>query len=72
MKTALRKKIKLGLIDGTIKKPFKHWHNTMIINSTLHDPSLHGSISHATTAKNVWLDLEECFSQTNVPCIHQL
>jgi hypothetical protein len=41
-----------------------------IINST--DPSLHGSISHASTAKDVWLDLEERFAQTNAPCIHQL
>ncbi|CAJ2668998.1 unnamed protein product [Trifolium pratense] len=41
-----------------------------IINST--DPSLHGSISHASTTKDVWLDLEERFAQTNAPRIHQL
>lgn len=36
------------------------------------DPVLHGSSSHASTARNIWEDLEERFSQTNAPRIHQL
>lgn len=82
MRTALRAKTKLGFIDGSIRKPalqsedFYQWEKAdsmvmaWIINST--DPSLHGSISHASTAKDVWLDLEERFAQTNAPRIHQL
>lgn len=82
MKTALWAKTKLGFIDGTIEKPsrtsadYLDWERVdsmvvaWIINST--DPSLHGSISHATTARDVWLDLEERFAQTNAPRIHQL
>nr|KYP42514.1 hypothetical protein KK1_036097 [Cajanus cajan] len=41
-----------------------------IINST--DPVLHGSISHAMTAKDIWLDLIEHYAQANAPRIHQL
>ncbi|KAJ1404983.1 Gag-polypeptide of LTR copia-type [Sesbania bispinosa] len=82
MRTALRAKTKLGFIDGTIKKPpprsadLFHWEKAdsmvtaWIINST--DPSLHGSISHVTTARDVWVDLEERFAQTNAPRIHQI
>lgn len=82
MKTALRAKMKLGFIDGTITKPgkknadYQNWEKAdsmvmaWIINAT--DPKLHGSISHATTARDVWLDLEERFAQTNAPRIHQL
>ncbi|PNX90903.1 hypothetical protein L195_g047031, partial [Trifolium pratense] len=82
MKTALRAKVKLGFIDGTITKPGKktadylNWEKAdsmvmaWIINAT--DPKLHGSISHATTARDLWLDLEERFAQTNAPRIHQL
>lgn len=82
MRTALRAKTKLGFIDGSIKKPstrsedFQNWERVdsmvmaWIINSV--DPTLHGSISHASTARDVWLDLEERFAQTNAPRIHQL
>ncbi|KAJ1419535.1 Gag-polypeptide of LTR copia-type [Sesbania bispinosa] len=82
MKTALRAKMKLGFVDGTIKKPlttspeYHAWERTVsmviawIINST--DATLHGSISHATTARDVWIDLEERFAQTNAPRMHQL
>ncbi|KAJ1383148.1 gag-polypeptide of LTR copia-type [Sesbania bispinosa] len=41
-----------------------------IINST--DATLHGSISHTTTARDVWIDLEGRFAQTNAPRVHQL
>ena len=41
-----------------------------LVNST--NPVLHGSISHATTTRDVWLDLEEYFAQTSAPHIHQL
>ncbi|CAJ2650467.1 unnamed protein product [Trifolium pratense] len=82
MRTTLRAKVKLGFIDGTIKKPgaqsadYFNWERAdsmvtaWIINST--DPALHGSISHGSTARDVWLDLEERFAQTNQPRIHQL
>nr|KYP64167.1 hypothetical protein KK1_018757 [Cajanus cajan] len=82
MKTALRAKMKLGFIDGTIKKPtigsrdFPNWEKTdsmvmaWLINVV--EPSLHGSISHASTTRDIWLDLEERFAQINAPRIHQL
>ncbi|KAJ1383102.1 Zinc finger, CCHC-type superfamily, partial [Sesbania bispinosa] len=82
MKTTLRAKTKLGFIDGSITKPaltstdHQKWEKVdsmvtaWIINST--DPTLHGSISHATTAREVWLDLEERFAQASAPRIHQL
>jgi hypothetical protein len=82
MKTALRAKTKLGFIDGSIKKPartnpdFYSWEkaDSMVmawITNTV-DPVLHGSISHASTARDIWEDLEERFAQTNAPRIHQL
>lgn len=82
MRTALRAKSKLGFIDGTIRKPaknnpdFYNWEKAdsmvmaWIINAV--DPALHGSISHASTARDIWEDLEERFAQTNAPRIHQL
>ncbi|KAJ1405584.1 Gag-polypeptide of LTR copia-type [Sesbania bispinosa] len=82
MRTALRVKTKLGFIDGSINKPatksheYNDWEKVdsmvtaWIINST--DPTLHGSISYATTARDVWLDLEERFAHTNAPRVHQL
>ena len=82
MKTALRAKTKLGFIDGSIKKlartnpDFYSWEKAdsmvmaWITNAV--DPVLHGSISHASTARDIWEDLEERFAQTNAPRIHQL
>nr|KYP37477.1 hypothetical protein KK1_041322 [Cajanus cajan] len=82
MRTTLRAKTKLGFIDGSINKSttkspeYKDWEKvnsmvtTWIINST--DPTLHRSISYATTIRDVWLDLEERFAQTNAPRVHQL
>lgn len=82
MKAALRAKMKLGFIDGSIKKPaaksedYSNWEKVdsmvmaWIINAT--DPSLHGSMSHGSTARDIWLDLEERFAQLNAPRIHQL
>ncbi|XP_020237539.1 uncharacterized protein LOC109816819 [Cajanus cajan] len=79
---ALRAKTKLGFIDGSIKRSTSHkvdylnWEKAdsmvmaCIINSA--NPNLHGSISRAATARDVWLDLEERFAQTNAPRIHQL
>lgn len=82
MKTALRAKMKLGFINGSIKEPtlksrdYLNWEKAdsmvmaWIINVV--DPSLHGSILHASTARDIWLDLEEHFAQINAPRIHQL
>lgn len=41
-----------------------------IINAT--NPRLYSNISHATTARDVWLDLEERFAQANAPRVLQL
>lgn len=82
MKTALRAKVKLGFVDGSIKKParnsayFSSWEKAYfmvmawIINAI--DPNLHGSIPHTSTAREIWIGLEERFSQINAPHIHQL
>nr|KYP42658.1 hypothetical protein KK1_035944 [Cajanus cajan] len=82
MKMTLRTKKKLGFINGSIQKPFvasshfDDWERAdsmviaWLINST--NPKLHGSISHATTSRDVWLDLEERFAQANASRIHQL
>ncbi|KAJ1396403.1 gag-polypeptide of LTR copia-type [Sesbania bispinosa] len=82
MKTSLCAKIKLGFVDGTIKKPsttsseYHAWKRTdpmviaWIIKST--NATLHGSISRITTARDVWLDLEERFPKMNAPRMHQL
>lgn len=82
LRTALRTKTKLGFTDRTIKKPstqaadFIQWDKTdsmvlaWILNSV--DPKLLASISHATTVKEIWEDLEERFAQTNAPRVHKL
>ncbi|XP_058767954.1 uncharacterized protein LOC131641675 [Vicia villosa] len=36
------------------------------------DPVMHDSISHASTTRDIWEDLEERFAQTNAPRIHHL
>lgn len=80
MKTVMRAKVKLGFFDGSIKKlarnsaNFSNWEKAdsmvmaWIINAI--DPNLHGSISHASTAREIWIDLEERFAQINTPRIH--
>ncbi|XP_050878537.1 uncharacterized protein LOC127082349 [Lathyrus oleraceus] len=82
MKTALHAEMKFGFVDGSIKKPacnfadFFSWEKAdsmvmaWIINAI--DPNLHGSISYASTACEIWIDLEEIFAQINTPHIHQL
>lgn len=34
--------------------------------------NLHNNISHDSTTRDVWVDLEECFDQPNAPKFHQL
>ncbi|RDY03105.1 hypothetical protein CR513_13358, partial [Mucuna pruriens] len=71
MKIALWTKTKLGFIDGTIKKllqtstQYDDWEkvDTMVIARIINsiDPSLHGRISHETTARDIELQpLLEC------------
>ncbi|XP_050909239.1 uncharacterized protein LOC127123015 [Lathyrus oleraceus] len=82
MRTTLRAKNKLGFIDAAIKKPartnldFYNWvrADSMVMAWIINvvDPVLHGSISHASTARDRWEDLEKRFAQTNAPRIHQL
>lgn len=81
MKIAQRAKVKLDFVDGSIKKParnstdFSNWERadsmvmTWIINAI--DPNMHGSISHASTTCEIWIDLEEIFAHIVVyNCFH--
>lgn len=69
IKIALRAKVKLRFADGSIKKPARIYANltnwekadsmvmAWIINVI--DPNMHGSISHASTSREIWIDLDE-------------
>ncbi|CAL8999194.1 unnamed protein product [Prunus brigantina] len=84
MEISLSAKNKLGFIHGTIEEPSssadpdKHaaWRrcNDMILSWLLHslEPDLAESVLFSTTAKAVWDDLRERFSQSNAPRIFQL
>ena len=78
----LKSKNKLGKVDGTLAKPNADcpeghaWErcNSMVI-AWLHnviDKSLHGSVAYAETAKELWSDLKDRYSQSNEIRIHQL
>ncbi|XP_058783902.1 uncharacterized protein LOC131658649 [Vicia villosa] len=82
MKMVLCAKMKLGFVDRTITNPgkqnadYQKWEGAdsmvmvWIINTT--NLKLHGSISHAAIARDIWLDLEERFALADAPRIHQL
>jgi len=36
------------------------------------DKNLHGSVAYAETARQIWLDLEERYSQSNALRVHQI
>lgn len=82
IKTALCAKTKLGFIDGSIKKPssqsevYHDWEKADSMGTTwliyVKKPNLHISITHASTTRGVWVDLEERFAHTNASRIHQL
>ena len=79
---ALKSKNKLAFVDGSLTKPATNspeghaWErcNSMVI-AWLHnviDKSLHGSVAYAETAKELWSDLKDRYSQGNEIRIHQL
>ncbi|KAL5714268.1 hypothetical protein ACHQM5_016252 [Ranunculus cassubicifolius] len=83
MTIALRAKGKLGFIDGTVKKPaadltneLNQWQtcNALVVSWIYYSvcTELRGSILYASTAKAMWDDLSERYSQTNAPKIYQL
>ena len=78
----LKSKNKLAFVDETLTKPNADsleghaWErrNSMVI-AWLHnviDKSLHGSVAYVETAKELWLDLKDRYSQSNEIRIHQL
>ncbi|XP_070675660.1 uncharacterized protein [Malus domestica] len=84
MEISLSAKNKLGFINGNVQEPsfsedpdthaaWRHC-NDMILSWLLHslEPDLAESVLFSTTAKVVWDDLRERFSQSNTPCIFQL
>nr|CAD1840351.1 unnamed protein product [Ananas comosus var. bracteatus] len=82
MTNALRAKNKYGFVDGTIMKPEETspdvhaWEkcNSMIISWLFNSlaKELHDSVAYAETAREMWIDLEERFSQGNAPRVHQI
>lgn len=77
---ALRVRNKLGFVDGTITKPDDDdggkWQrcNDLVRSWVLNSISskLACSVLYAQSARDLWLDLQECFQQTNAPKIYKL
>ncbi|XP_073121310.1 uncharacterized protein [Henckelia pumila] len=81
---ALTAKNKIGFIDGSIESPsetenpkeFALWNqcNSMILSWFTHsvEPDLAKGVIHATTARQVWEDFKDQFSQKNAPAIYQI
>lgn len=79
---ALRAKNKIGFIDGTLTKPaadsedLKKWErsnymvSSWLLNSIV--PDIRSSVLYCDTAKEIWNDLHERYSQSNAPNIYQL
>lgn len=82
MKIALNAKNKLGFVNGVLKEPkadSKEHHawercNDMVLSWILNaiDKTLTNSIIYGGTPRQVWLDLQERFSQSDNPRIFQL
>ncbi|KAG5538687.1 hypothetical protein RHGRI_019298 [Rhododendron griersonianum] len=84
MTILLNAKNKLGFIDGTITAPFAKnkpddhamWKrcNDMILSWILNSltPDLADNVIYSTTTQEVWEDLRDRFSQSNVPRIFQI
>ena len=84
MTHALIAKKKLGFVDDTIpmpsqaKKPleFDLWNqcNSMILSWLTHsvEPDIAAGMVHAKTARQVWEDLRNQFSQKNAAAIYQI
>lgn len=81
---ALTAKNKIGFIDGSIMPPsetenpkeFALWNqcNSMILSWFTHsvEPDLAKGVIHAKTARQVWEDFKDQFSQKNAPSIYQI
>lgn len=79
---ALSTKNKLGFIDGSISEPkissesYKPWShcNDMVISWLLNALSreIAESVLYSKTARDIWIELEERFGQTNGPQLYQL
>uniref|UniRef100_A0A7C9A7L8 Retrotransposon Copia-like N-terminal domain-containing protein n=1 Tax=Opuntia streptacantha TaxID=393608 RepID=A0A7C9A7L8_OPUST len=78
---ALKSKNKLGFVNGKLEKPstapdVHAWEkcDSMVMAWLYNviDKALHGSVAYANTAREVWIDLEERYSQRNSIRIHQL
>ncbi|XP_073109025.1 uncharacterized protein [Elaeis guineensis] len=80
--TALRAKRKIRFVDGTLARSIDGsrdhflWDtcNSMVMswiyNSVV--PKIYDSISFFESARDIWVDLEERYSQGNAPRIHEL
>ncbi|XP_060217082.1 uncharacterized protein LOC132644507 [Lycium barbarum] len=79
---ALSTKNKVGLIDGTCKKPnadsadFKQWHrsNDMVLSWLLNSLSkeISDSVIFSKSARDLWTDLEDRFGQSNGAQLYHL
>lgn len=82
MEIALSSKLKLGFVDGSYAKPaatsplLVHWLrcNNMITSWILNSVSveIRNSIVYLKSARDIWLDLEVRFAQSNVPKLFNL
>ena len=81
---ALTTKKKIGFVDGTVEEPsqedepfmFEQWNqcNNMILSWLTHavESDIAEGIIHAKTAREVWVDLRDQFSQKNAPAVFQI
>ena len=79
---ALRAKNKLIFVDGSLLKPeednkeIQAWEkcNSMVISWIFNAlaSELHDSVAYVDSTYEMWGELQECFSQGNVPRIHEL
>lgn len=81
---ALTTKKKIGFVDGTVEEPsqedepfmFEQWNqcNSMILSWLTHavESDIAEGIIHAKTAREVWVDLRDQFSQKNAPAVFQI
>ncbi|KAF5465288.1 hypothetical protein F2P56_015308 [Juglans regia] len=83
MRLALRAKNQLGFISGAIPQPIdpedpllELWErcNDMVVSWIQNSisPSIKSSVVFVDDAREIWLDLQDCFSQQNGPRIFQL
>ncbi|KAL0316466.1 UNVERIFIED_CONTAM: hypothetical protein Sradi_5524800 [Sesamum radiatum] len=82
IKSALRAKMKLGFIDGTLTKPdvsdtsFEKWIRvdsmvtTWILNSI--SKEIVEGFMYTKSSRSLWLDLEEWYGRCNGPQLYQL